>query len=808
MEYCLTDLRQALRRLAHSPTFFITSVLCLGLGFGINVAVFNVFYTVLLRPLPFSEPQELVWIWEADPARSIEKRGVPRASVRLWKEHSQMLEDAAVFQSWRFTLPGAGGVATRVGGMVSTNYFDVLGLKPASGRGFLDREAEPGRNRVVILSHALWQSHFGEDPELLGKTITLYGADVPGWGYGDRFRVIGILAPEAKLRLYDSATPIPLAEPDIWVPLLDRLEGQVVGRLDPDVSISKAQAELETLAGHDRTGGSRRRIQLVPFRQELVGEMGKILPLVAVAVAFVLLLACINVANLSLVRCWERTTETAVRSSLGANRWLLMRPFLVEILLLCLTGGAVGMMLAWWLLDILRSIAPQNLLNLSEVSIDGTVVVLALLASLTASVLVGLAVTVQVSSRRVQEWLREGGHRATEGPRRRRWQTVLVAAQVSLSLILLIGSGLTTRSLQRLIQVDPGFDFENVITARISLPEYRFYDQDPHFFDKLLDRVRGLPGVQSAAASTTLPLTGQVAVSGFGLERKSGREDENSLSASYDAVSPDFFRVLRIPLIKGRHFTEEDRSGSQQVTLINEAMARRYFPDEDPLGKRLTLTADFQSKAREIVGVVGNVKHSGLDATTGPKLYVPHRQVPWFVMSLAIRSVSDPRSIVQALQREIQALDPTQVGFQVQSLAQAYRASFAEQRFTATTLGIYSVAALILAAVGIFGFMSYSLRLRTHEMGIRLALGASPAQVLRTLVIGGMTPVAVGLVLGLVGALLMSRLLESLLFEVSTRDPLSYVGLSAVLVAVSLIACLLPAWRATRLEPAAALRYE
>ncbi|HXG68904.1 MAG TPA: ABC transporter permease [Blastocatellia bacterium] len=804
METLAQDIRYGVRTLVKNPGFTIVAVIALALGIGANSAIFTVVNGVILRPLPYEDPEELVLVWETRPARNIMRGVFSPADFLDTRNQNQVFEDMAAFNGANITRTDGGEPERVRGNRVSHGFFSILGIQPALGRAFLPEDEKFGNHRVVILSHGYWQRRFAGDPDVIGKTLTLNSQP---------HTVIGIL-PAGFRFVWDSE------EADMWLPLAfaeDKLARgsrylPVIARLKPGVSREQAQAEMDALAASleqqypDSNAG--RGVFVASMHEEIVGDIRLALYVLLAAVAFVLLIACANVANLLLARAAGRQREVALRLALGASRFRLVRQFLTESVLLSMFSGALGLVLALWGLDFLKAVSPGDIPRLNEIGLDFRALGFTLGISLLTGLLFGIAPALQASNLDLNEALKEGGRSATVGFRRQRLRSLFVVAEVALALVLLIGAGLLIRSFLRLQEVKPGFDPNNVLTMAISLPEARYPkpEQQAAFFRQLLENLETLPGVETVGAVLPLPYSHSNYSYTFDIEGRPSAAPGERTAASWRAVSPDYFRAMRIPLLKGRAFTEQDVRNAEKVIIINETMAQRYFPDEDPIGKRMTI--GINNITARIVGIVGDVKFAGLDSELSPEMYTPYPQTTAGVMNIVMRTTGDPASVIAAARSQAQLLDRDLPVYDIKPMEERLSESVAQPRFNTLLLTIFAAVALALAVVGIYGVMSYSVTQRTHEIGIRMALGAGRGDVLRLVVGQGMALALVGVGVGLAGAYFLTRWLESLLFGVTATDPATFAAISLLLVAVALFASYIPARRATKVDPMVALRHE
>ena len=815
----MNDLRYALRMLIKSPAFSIIAIGALALGIGANTAIFSVVNAVLIRPLPFPKSDRLVMLWQTN--AEVKKMGFEVAPTSVpdfqdWRAQAKSFEAISAFESWTANLTGHDEPERLGGARVSANLMSLLRIQPILGRSFVEGEDQPGRNQVVILSSELWQRRFGGDPAIIGRKLTL-GEEV--------YTVIGVMPPRFGFP-DDTGMPAYMTfgeRCEIWTPFApsaDRSKNRgahnlaVIGRLKPALSLTTVQAEMNTLAARfaQRYPDTNKDwgIQLVSLQTQAAAGSERTLTVLMSAVGCILLIACANVANLLLARGLGRQKEIAIRRALGASRLRIVRQLLTESVLLALVGGSLGILFAIWGTDLLLAVAPANLPRLSEVRVDGGVLVFTFFVSIATGVLFGLAPALQSCRIGLSEKLKEGDRGSTAGHARLR--SGLIISEVALTLMLLIAAGLLIESFTQLARVRPGFNPESVLTFNIALPENPDHDRAKAtaFFAQVVRRIEDLPGVKSAAAGNALPLSGAEEVDGFQIEGQSKPGPGELRTANFRWVTPDYFRTLQIPLQRGRAFTERDTKDAPAVAIIDETMARLYFPGANPIGRRFKGSDENETpRPREIVGVVGDVRHSSLDVKPAPHIYFPHAQQGPGLMTVAVRSVgTQPAALLGLVRREIAAVDPNVPIADIRTMQQMVTSSVAPWRFTMTLLSVFAGVALLLASVGIYGVLAYSVNQRRREIGIRMSLGAQRRDVLQLFLNQGMAVTLLGIAFGLGGAWAATRIMRSLLYSVSPTNPFVFFAVAFGLTMVAFLASYFPARKATRVNPVVALRHE
>ncbi|HWS90077.1 MAG TPA: ABC transporter permease [Pyrinomonadaceae bacterium] len=811
VESMLQDVKFGARTLMKNRGFTLVAVLTLAVGIGANTAIFSVVEAVLLRPLPYDNADRVVMLWEHNRVRNRPRNVVNPGNLMDWRDQSGSFEEVAAFVDQRYNLTGAGEPEEVAGQAATPNLFKLLGARPALGRTLLAGDEAEGGENVAVISHGLWQRRFGGSPDVLGRTLSLGGNPVT---------VVGVMPPDFRWFVKENSLTGKPAE--LWVPMAlteqQRTERRgrylsAVALLKPGVTVEQAQSELDTVTARLEAqyeidkgwGGS-----VVPLREQLAGEIRPALLVLLGAVACVLLIACVNVANLQMARAAGRRKEIALRAALGAGRLRLIRQLLTESLLLAAAGGALGLLLAHWCVEALVALGPQNLLGAGQAGVNPMVLLFTLGVTLLTGLAFGVVPAVETSRLNLSESLKESSRGDVGAGRAGRVRAVLVVAETGLALVLLVGAGLMVRSFQRLQAVDPGFDPSNLLTMRLMLPQTK-YPEDARkveFFRRVTEQLRALPGVSSASAVSALPFADIGSATSFTVEGRPALPPGQRQGTDVRVADEHYFRTMNIPVISGRTFTEQEAVENRRVAVVNEAMVRKYFPGEDPLGKRVLVNMGTNPVPTEIVGVVGDARYDKLDGELRPMVYWTPPQLAYSSMWLVVRTAGDPAALGPAAVREIQAVDREQPVADVRTMEGWLAESTARARFGTLLLGAFACTALLLAAVGLYGVLSYSVTQRRNEIGIRMALGAQARDVLKLMVGQGMRLVLVGVVLGLAGALALTRVMSGLLYDVAATDPPTFAANALLLMAVSLAACYIPARRATRVDPATALRRE
>jgi putative ABC transport system permease protein len=810
MDALFQDVRYGLRMLGKNPGFTAVAVLTLALGIGANAAIFSVVNTVLLQHLPVRAADRLVVIWIRNLAHGWPRVGPTGRDYLDWKEQNKSFEDLFLFEHGTGTITGVGEPEQVAGLRVTTNFGDFFGIKPVLGRTFRLEEAQ-GRHNLLILSYGYWQRRFGADPKVIGRGITLNG---------ELYTIIGVL-PSSFAALFPMDVVVPFDND--W---LKRVESDlgVFGRPKPGITLEQESAEMSLIAQRIESQRLERKgwgVVLVPLEAARVEYIRPALLVLLGGVGFVLLIACVNVANLLLARAVTREREVAMRIALGAGRFRLIRQFLAESTLLALVGGGAGLFLAMWGTELLMRVVPSRIpvpnaadaVLLPKVHIDGRVVVFTLLVSLLTGIVFGLVPAFQGARCDVNESLKEGGRGSLSGPQAHRVRATLVIAEAALAFVLVIGASLMIESFWRLLKANPGFHPDHLLTLRIKLPndakdsKYREPQQRALAFQQFLNNIETLPGVRSAASAELIPLSqDDMDMGRFIVKEAPPSVPGEAPAADFRDVSPSYFGTMGIPLLQGRAFSAHDNADGPLAVIIDETLARRFFPDQNPIGKHLQFSVG--GRPREIVGVVGAVRDTGFDQQPRPTIYFPYLQTGDQTMSLVVRTDSPPVAILPSIKSAIRAVDKDQPVFNVKTMDEIIAGVVSAPRLAFILLGVFAFLALALAAVGIYGVTSYSVSQRTHEIGIRMALGAREFDVLRLVVGHGLTLAAIGVGLGVAGALVLTRFLASMLYGIRPTDPLTYMGVCLLLAAVTIVASYIPARRATKVDPMEALRYE
>ncbi|HEU4930424.1 MAG TPA: ABC transporter permease [Pyrinomonadaceae bacterium] len=814
MNTLLQDIRFGLRMLLKSPSISIVATIALALGIGANTAIFSVVNAVLLRPLPFPDPDSLVAVFETDTQRGLIRGSHSYPNFFDLRAQNTVFQQVATYRSGDYIMTGRGEPARLQGAVVTADLFPLLGVQPMLGRVFLPDEDKPSETgRVVILSHALFQKRFNGDASILNQAITLEGI---------KFTVVGVMPPSFEF-------PIQNDPVELWTTIAGDSSGaepvtgqrgahflRVIGRLKPGITEEQAQAELTAIAARLEQQypdtNTHKSLRVDSALKALVGDIRPALLILLGAVACVLLIACANVANLLLARATSRHKEMAIRSALGASRTRVVRQLLTESVLLSLVGGAVGLLLAVWWSDLLVALGKADIPRAVHVGIDWRVLGFTLGVSLLTGLIFGLAPAFHSSKTELVESLKEGARGTSAGSFASVIRKGLVVIELGFAVLLLTGAALLIQSLWRLQNVNSGLQPENILTFNATLPEIKYKSANQsQFFIDLKQRLESTPGVQSASSILPLPLSGDRFSISFEIEGRPLPPKDHP-SADFFTTGVGYFKTMGIPIIKGRDFDDRDKHGSTPVIIITETFARQYFPNEDPIGKRIhpgiSSYENEDSVMREVVGVVGDVRNRNLSTESRPAYYVPQTQVPFSQMVTVVKTAGEPRSLISAATKEVAAMDQDVPLFGVKTMDEYLSASVAAPRFSTTLLSIFAGVALVLTIVGLYGVMSYSVAQRTNEIGIRMALGAQSRDVLLMIVKQGSVLIALGLTIGLVGAYALTRLISSLLFGVTAKDPFTFAAVAVLLAIVALLACYIPALRATKVDPMDALRCE
>lgn len=818
METLWQDLSYGWRTLTKNPGFALVAILSLAIGIGASSAIFSVTNAVLLRPLPYQDADRLMILWSRSPGLNVAQDWFSPGQYLDVKTQNQVFEQTAITIGASFNLTGQGGPEHVDGARVSSSFFSLFGAQPALGRVLLPEEDEPGKPLTVLLSHQFWQRRFSGDKNIIGQTISLNG---------NNFSVVGVLPPGFSVSNEVMPAVNSIETADVFLPLpmnesaranRGNEDFNIFGKLKPGVSVAQAQADMDLIAGRMKqqfpenyppTGGLT--ISVVPLLAQVVGDVGQTLPLLLGAVGFVLLIACANVANLLLARAAIRQKEIAVRAAVGASRGRILRQLLTESVLLSLLGGFLGLLIAFGAVAALRQFGPTNLPRLAEVGVDGRVIAFTCLLALLTGIVFGLAPALRTSRVDLHETLKEGGRNAeaAAGRSHHRLRRLLVVAEVALSLVLLIGAGLLIRSYQRILAAHPGFNPVNVFSLRLTLPATKYPNQEAvaAFYQRALDRLKALPGVEAAATSYSLPMsTVAFAWEPIGVEGYVPKNAQDTIMSNVRIVSPGYFPAMGVPLMHGRLFDDRDKKGQPETVIINEAFAERFWPNQDPLGQRMQ-----RGKSgvwRTVIGVIRDTKQFSLEKEPPIGVYYPAEQIIPRSMYLVIRTTNAPEQSASAILKEIQTVDPELPAFDVKTMEQRLRGSLARRRFAMVLLGAFAGIALLLAVIGIYGVMTYWVNQRTNEIGIRMALGAQPANIRQLVLRQAALLVTLGIVFGVAGAIALTRVMANQLFGISATDSVTFGLLSLLLAAIALLASWLPARRAAKVDPMIALRHE
>ena len=806
MDSFLNDIRYAIRNLLKRPAFTLIAALTLALGIGANSAIFSAVYALLLNPLPFPELNRVVAIWDKMPSRGVPHNEVTMPNYLDWRAQSQSYDHLALYRWWSVNLTGIDSPERIQGFLVTANFIDVTGVKPIMGRNFAEEENQPGKDRVAIITYSLWQRRFGGDPNILNKTITTNGISRT---------VVGVMPERFNFpKGAEIYAPIPLT-PEV-ISLRGNHAYYVIGRLKPGVPMASAQAEIDNITARlaqqypeTNTGWGA---TVFPIVADTVRTYDTALWVMMGAVGFVLLIACANIANLMLARASGRQKEIALRAALGASRWRIVRQLLSESLMVALIGGTLGILVGLWGIDALRVANPGEAAKFApgwyQLGLNPTVLLFTLGLSILSGLVFGLAPAWQVSKPNLNDALKESGRNTSSGSHRLR--SGLVVFEVAMSLVLLVGAGLLFRSFLALMKTDPGFNPDNVLTMSLVLPaaKYREEPQAAAFFADLVQRVKSRPGVESAAVVNYLPLGGSNSSDSYLVEGEAEPQPGHENEGRYRVCSPDYFQTMGIKLIKGRNFSEQDKVGAPRVVIVNSTLARKHWPGQDPIGKRIRFYGPPERAGwMQVVGVVEDVKHE-LNLEVTPEYYLPHAQDAWNSMVLVARTTVEPGSLAGAIRQEVWSIDKDQPVFDVKTMQEVRSASVTLYSFSSVMLAIFAGVALLLASIGIYGVMAFVVTQRTQEIGIRMALGARGRDVLKLVVTNGMRLAVIGLAIGLVAAWGLMRFMEKLLVGVQPTDLLTFSLVSLALLLAAFLACYVPARRATKVDPLNALRYE
>ncbi len=805
------DVRYAARMLMKNPGFTFVAVISLALGIGANTTIFSVVNALLLKSLPYNDPERIILVWGDTTAQDNHRNQVSATDVADWRNENGVFEEIATYSNWGAIFSGAGGEPERIPAMqVGDGYFRVMKAAPLLGRTFLPEEQEDGKDFVIVLGYGLWQRRFGGAPDIVGKAVSLSGKP---------YTIVGVMPADFR------SLPSNLIEPqaEYYRPVAEKYDEKerssrhlrAVARLKSGVSLEQAQSELNVIARRlalaHPTDNNGYGVHLVSLAEDTIGGLRPTLLALFGAVIFVLLIACANVGNLLLARTAARQKELAIRAALGAGRVRLVRQLLTESVLLALVGGGIGLVLALWGTSFVESIGSHVTPLLSGIKMDSRVLGFTVMISIVAGIFFGLAPALRVSKPELSESLKDGGRSAGAGSGRNRLRGALVVSEIAMALVLLICAGLLLKSVMRLRDVNPGFNSENLMTMNVALPGARYPKPQDRaaFYNNLAERVEALPGVQAAGVTSVLPLSSNFDGRGLAVEDHPKPRGEE-ISVDLYIASPGYLRAMSIPALQGRALTQQDADTSLPVALINETMAKELWAHEDPLGKRIKFpgSVDNPQPWRTVVGVVSDVRQYGLDKKAPMQIYIPESQYPTSLMTLVVHTSTDPKGLIAPVRNAVRTIDKEQAVYDIATMEQLLSDSISLRRFLMLLLIVFAGLALALAAIGIYGVMAYTVTQRTHEIGVRLTLGAQTFDVLRLIVGHGMMLALGGIALGLISALAVTRLMASLLYGVSALDPIVFAGVSLLLSAIALMACYIPARRATKVDPMIALRHE
>ncbi|HYP26940.1 MAG TPA: ABC transporter permease [Blastocatellia bacterium] len=825
MENLLQDIRYALRVLAKKPGFTIVALLTIAIGIGANTAIFSVLNAILLRPLPYADSERLVVLWDNFMVLDMVRIGAKPAELLDYQNENQVFDSVAGFNNVQFSLTGTGAAEHIIGSRVSPNLFSMLGAVPSLGRGFVGDDTQPGRDSIAILSHELWKRRFSSDEGVIGKSILLNG---------DSYNIVGVM-PEGFQFPHQS---FPFGErADIWMPLALNPEEVttrggfhnilVLAKLKPGVTVEQAQLNMDRVAqqlqekypnSYLGPGGADGgwKITVFSLHEEIVGKIRKSLLILLAAVGFVLLIVCVNIANLQLGRLTARQKEIAIRLAVGANRGRLVKQLVVESLVLAILGGMLGLVLAYWGISILVAMKPANVPRITEIGIDWRILLFTFGISILTGLIFGLAPSLQASKPQITETLREGGRTSNAGVGHPQIRNLFVVAQIAIALVLLIGAGLMIKGFNRLRSVDPGYKTERVLLADVSLrgPNYEEGRQRAAFYQKVLQQTQEIPGLQSAGLVSIPPLNRDSFQAPFSVEGRPFDPTGVPTLADFRVVSPGYFSTMNIPLIQGRDISEQDTEDAPGVAIISQMTAQSFFQNEDPIGKRIKMGAPMSRRPwLTIVGIVGTIRQDGLSIEPRSEIYMAYLQNPgrdlFSVMTVAMRSsTKDPTALTPYLRDAVGSVDKDVPLSNVTTMEEVLTNSISRERFNTLLMTMLAISALVLASVGIYGVMAFLVTQRTHEIGVRMALGANPRDIFKLVVVRSMLLVLLGLAIGVVAALALTQVMVSLLYGVTATDPMTILSAAVLLAVVAFLASFIPALRATRVDPLIALRNE